>query len=138
MSELKKIAGVVVKYNGKLLLCKRSKNESLPLEWSIPSGHMDKDELPIDAAVREFKEETHLKIDKKNLNLIGILNGYIKNKTEKTKIIFVYGYNSDKELIPDLKKAKDGKEHTECRYFTKNDLPETKKTKNMMEILKNF
>jgi ADP-ribose pyrophosphatase YjhB (NUDIX family) len=86
MSELKKIAGVVVKYNDKLLLCKRSKNESLPLEWSIPSGHMDKDELPIDAAVREFKEETHLKIDKKNLNLIGILLKMTFRRQKKQKI----------------------------------------------------
>jgi ADP-ribose pyrophosphatase YjhB (NUDIX family) len=138
MSELKKIAGVVVKYKNKILLCKRSKNESLPLEWSIPSGHMNENELPIDAAIREFKEETNLKVNKDELKLVGILSSYINNKTEKTKIIFVYGINSDKELIPDLKKAKDGKEHIKCRYFSKNQLPESKKTKTMMEILKNF
>jgi ADP-ribose pyrophosphatase YjhB (NUDIX family) len=138
MSELKKIAGVVVKHKNKILLCKRSKNESLPLEWSIPSGHMNENELPIDAAIREFKEETNLKVNKDELKLVGILSSYINNKTEKTKIIFVYGINSDKELIPDLKKAKDGKEHIKCGYFSKNQLPESKKTKTMMEILKNF
>lgn len=138
MAELKKIAGIVVKHRNKLLLCKRSKNESLPLEWSIPSGHMEEGELPIDAAIREFKEETNLSVNKDDLNLVGILSGYIKNKTEKTKIIFVYGYDSDEKIIPDLKKAKDGKEHSECKYFSKNSLPDSEKTKNMMEILKNF
>jgi ADP-ribose pyrophosphatase YjhB (NUDIX family) len=138
MSELKKIAGIVVKHKNKLLLCKRSKNESLPLEWSIPSGHMEKNETPIDAAVREFKEETNLKVDKDELKLVGILSSYIKNKTEKTKIIFVYGFDSKKELIPDLDKAKHGKEHSECKYFSKNNLPESKKTESMIKILKKF
>lgn len=138
MSELKKIAGIVVKHKGKLLLCQRGKKESLPLEWSIPSGHIEDGELPIDGAIREFKEETNLKVEKDKLELVGILNGYIKNRTEKTKIIFVYGYNSEKELIPNLKRAKDGKEHIKCQYFNKKDLPETEKTKKMMEILKKF
>ncbi len=138
MSGLKKISGIVVKHNDKILLCKRGKNESLPLVWSIPSGHIEDGELPIDAAVREFNEETNLKVDKEKLELVGILNGYVKNKTEKTKIIFIYGFDSDKKIMPDLKKAKDGKEHTKCQYFGKNKLPITEKNESMMKILKKF
>jgi ADP-ribose pyrophosphatase YjhB (NUDIX family) len=138
MSGLKKISGIVVKHNDEILLCKRGKNESLPLVWSIPSGHIEDGELPIDAAVREFNEETNLKVDKEKLELVGILNGYVKNKTEKTKIIFIYGFDSDKKIMPDLKKAKDGKEHTKCQYFSKNELPITEKNESMMKILKKF
>ena len=29
----------------------------------------------------------------------------------------------EKELLPDIENAKDGHEHKECNYFTKNNLP---------------
>jgi hypothetical protein len=38
-------------------------------------------------------------------------------------IIYVYYKNSGRELIPDLENAKDGREHTECGYYSYEDLP---------------
>jgi ADP-ribose pyrophosphatase YjhB (NUDIX family) len=136
MSEFKKIVGVVIKYKNEVLLCKRNKKKSLPNEWSIPSGHMENEETPLDGAIREFKEETDINIDKKKLNLVGILSGYDSERKIKNKIFFVYSYNTDKKILPDLDNAKDGHEHTECKYFTKNELPKSKKTESMMKIIK--
>ena len=132
MSKLKRISGVILRYDDMVLLCQRSPDKSLPLEWSIPSGHIDKGEMPKEAAKREFKEETSIDL-KCNLNLTGILSRYKNN--EKKKIIFAYCGHTNKKLTPDLKKAKDGHEHTKCKYFKKNELPITDKNKKLMEIV---
>jgi hypothetical protein len=38
-------------------------------------------------------------------------------------LMYVYFSDSPEEIIPDLESAKDGDEHTECGYFSKDDLP---------------
>ena len=134
MSKLKRISGIILRVEDEVLLCQRSPDKSLPLEWSIPSGHIDKGEKPIDAAMREFKEETDIDISP-NLDLVGILNTY-KNKKKK-KLIFVYSSKSKDKLIPDLTKAKDGHEHTQCKYFNEKNLPISRNNKNLMDIVKN-
>ena len=62
--KLKKYTGLIVISNNKVLLCKRNNEGSLPGEWSIPGGKINEGETPIDGAVREFYEETHLEITK--------------------------------------------------------------------------
>ena len=64
MNDFKRYSGVLVKHKDKVLLCKRSKKESLPGQWSIPSGKIEKKEIPLDAAYREFKEETDITLPK--------------------------------------------------------------------------
>jgi ADP-ribose pyrophosphatase YjhB (NUDIX family) len=136
MVNFKRYSGVVVKNKNKVLLCKRSPDESMPNIWSIPAGMIENDETPLEAALREFNEETNIVLPNK-LNLIGFINKYTKDKKTKTGIIYVYGYENNKdELIPDLKKAKDGHEHTKCQYFSQKDLPFDKKNDQLEEIVK--
>lgn len=135
MSEFKRYSGVLAKYKNEVLLCKRAKKESLPFQWSVPSGGIEKDENPVDAALREFKEETNIKLEKK-LDLIGIINKYKNDKKTKKGLVYIFQYNSDKKLIPNLEKAKDGFEHSECGYFNKKNLPLTEKNKDLLEIIK--
>ena len=47
-----------------VLLCKRSPKKSFPNEWSLPSGHIENGETQIEAAYREFKEETDISLPK--------------------------------------------------------------------------
>ena len=68
MDNFKRYSGVLVKHKNKVLLCKRNKKESLPNQWSIPSGKIEKNETPLDAAFREFKEETDINLPK-NIDL---------------------------------------------------------------------
>jgi hypothetical protein len=50
--------------------------------------------------------------------------------------MYVFVMNSADEELPDLKRAVDGKEHTECGYFSKDELPPTTdKLKKVLEIL---
>lgn len=55
----KSAAGMIAVCNNKFLLCKRSMNVTEPGTWSYPGGKIDSEEVrPLDAAIREFEEET--------------------------------------------------------------------------------
>ena len=127
---MKEYSGVIVKSNNKCLLCKRAPDRRvLPNMWSFPSGKIENGEEPIDAAVREFFEETDIKITTNDLSFISIIYG-VSGK------VHLYQLKSDSEIYPDQKNAKDGNEHTECQYFKLTDLPEiSKDLKKVLEIL---
>ena len=50
------VAGVIITVEGKILLCLRSKDG----EWSIPKGHVQVSEAPVEGALRELAEETDI------------------------------------------------------------------------------
>lgn len=52
-------AGAIVFDAGRILLVQRGRPPAVGL-WSIPGGHVEADESPADAAVRETSEETGL------------------------------------------------------------------------------
>lgn len=117
----KRYSGVLIKSKDKFLLCKRNLEDSYPGTWSIPGGQIEDDEESLDAAMREFYEETSINLSQYKLNFIGI----VPRNTESKKVngyMYVYCVNSDNKILPNLELAKDGYEHTECGYFTKDEL----------------
>ena len=66
--------------------------------WDLPKGSIDDGEQPIDTAVREFKEETGLTIDKNKLKYIG------KFPLHKEKDIILFLYITDE--LPSLSSLK--------------------------------
>lgn len=63
----------------KILFLKRSDtNDFCPREWCLPGGHMEEDEEPGSAAMREAYEETGLNFIGK---LVPLARGMHKNKT---------------------------------------------------------
>lgn len=126
---MKLYSGVLVKSGNKVLLCKRSPKESRPNTWSIPCGHIEKNETPIEGAIREFNEETNINLKKpdKLLNFIQIGN--------KEGLLYVFFKELKQEKQPDLTKAKSGHEHTECGYFDIENLPITDKNDDLYKII---
>ena len=122
--KLKRFSGILVRCKGKFLLCKRSPDNSLPNIWSVPGGGVESGEKPKETAIREFYEETNIDLSDEvnNVNLIEVVNTYKKDGKIKG-LMYIYLYNTDVELYPDLDNAKDGDEHSECRYFNLMDLP---------------
>jgi len=114
--KMKVAAGIIIQYENKVLMCKRAENKVYGGQWSIPLGHVEKNESPLVGAKREFYEETDIKLNG-DLKLIDIIT------KENGTIIYVYYKNSGIELNPDLENAKDGFEHTECGYFSIDNLP---------------
>ena len=41
MVNFKKWAGIILKHNDEVLLCKRAPDKSMPNVWSIPSGKIE-------------------------------------------------------------------------------------------------
>ncbi len=122
-------AGILVKSGDKVLLCKRCSKCSLPNVWSFPSGHVEKGESTLDAARREFLEETDVKIS--NVRLLGLL----KSRTGKG-LVYVYLHETKKTIEPDLDNAKDGEEHSECKYFSLDEIDTKKTTPELYELIK--
>ena len=126
--KVKVAAGVIIQYGDKVLMCKRAENKVYGGQWSIPMGHVERNESPLNGATREFYEETNIKLggDIKLIDIITKDNG---------TIIYVYYKDSGKELIPDLENAKDGREHDICGYYGKDDLPFGEKYDEIYEII---
>ena len=120
---MKKSAGVIVKSGNKCLLCKRSNVETYSGEWSIPGGKVEPDEEIIDAAHREFYEETDKKITG-DLNFLGVMGRMNRKGTKQSSMMYVFLADVKEPIHPDLENAEYGEEHSECGYFSIDDLPE--------------
>jgi len=120
--KLKKYTGLIVTSGKKVLLCKRNNEGSLPGEWSIPGGKLEKGESPADGITREYFEETNNKIDRP-INLCAILKRHTRDGKDIKGYMFTFNMESEEEILPDLENAIDGSEHTECGYFSADKIP---------------
>jgi 8-oxo-dGTP diphosphatase len=50
------VAGIIVQ-GGKLLVCQRTRHQTMPLKWEFPGGKIEEGEQPRDALRRELEEE---------------------------------------------------------------------------------
>lgn len=120
--KLKKYTGLIVTSGKKVLLCKRNNEGSLPGEWSVPGGKLEKGESPADGITREYFEETNNKINSP-INLCAILKRHTRDGKDIKGYMFTFNMESEEEILPDLENAIDGSEHTECGYFTADEIP---------------
>lgn len=137
MDNLKRYGGVVVKCGDEVLMCKRNKTGTLPGVYSIPAGHLHKDEHPLKGAKREFKEETDIDIDD-DIHLCGFINRTTKDGKHNKGLMYVFLWEVDDKVYPDLENAKDGNEHTSCRYFKKDEIPKYGEKDQLNKLLKNI
>ena len=50
------VAGLIVK-DGKILVCQRTRHQTMPLKWEFPGGKIEEGEQPRHALHRELEEE---------------------------------------------------------------------------------
>ena len=116
MENIKRYAGIIVKHKDEVLLCKRNADNDLPGVWSIPAGRLEDDENPTLGAKREFHEETNVKV-KDKIELCGFINRTTRDGKKVKGLMYVFLWEVNKKVKPDLENAIDGDEHTECGYF---------------------
>ena len=54
------VAGLILRNDGNgrnILICQRTKHQSMPLKWEFPGGKIERGEQPRDALKRELEEE---------------------------------------------------------------------------------
>jgi 8-oxo-dGTP diphosphatase len=54
---MKRVVAAVIVRDGKLLVCQRTKHQTMPLKWEFPGGKIEEGEQPRDALRRELEEE---------------------------------------------------------------------------------
>ncbi len=106
------VAAIARDDEGKILLIKR-KIEPCKGEWALPSGFMELDESPIEAALRELVEETGLK--GKSKKLIGVYSNNSEIHGYLVSIIY------EVEILGGKLCAGDDAE--EAEFFIVNQLP---------------
>lgn len=114
MSDSKSVACVIVlrKQDDKVEVLLEQKT---PTKFGIPGGKIEAGESSESAAVREIKEETHLKLKKKKLHLIE--KSYKSKSDDRLCDIYAYKYKDDKEPVADS-------DVEALKWADINDLPE--------------
>lgn len=51
------VAALIVRDDGSILICQRTKHQPLPLKWEFPGGKIEQGEHPVAALKRELDEE---------------------------------------------------------------------------------
>ncbi len=81
---------VYILHEGKVLMHQRSKNKkAFPGFWIGPGGHIDENEVPLIAAIREVEEETGIKIKEDKIKLKVICFHYHADRNE-LYVNFIY------------------------------------------------
>lgn len=137
MEDIIRYAGVIVRCDDEVLLCKRSNDGDLPGVWSIPAGKLLNDENPTIGAKREFYEETNVEIYEE-IKLCGFIRRTTKDNKHTKGLMYVFLLNVDEKIFPDLKRAKDGFEHTECGYFSLKNLPFQNQNDKLAKLIVNI
>ena len=54
---MKRVVAALIEKDGKLLICQRTRHQTMPLKWEFPGGKIEEGEQPRDALRRELEEE---------------------------------------------------------------------------------
>jgi len=106
------VAAIARDNEGKILLIKR-KIDPRKGEWALPSGFMELDESPVEAALRELAEETGLKGKPKKL--IGVYSNNSEIHGYLVTIIYEVEISGGKLCA--------GDDAEEAEFFAVNQLP---------------
>jgi 8-oxo-dGTP diphosphatase len=52
-----RVVAALIFQDGKLLICQRTRHQTMPLRWEFPGGKIEKDEQAVAALKRELEEE---------------------------------------------------------------------------------
>lgn len=54
---MKQVVAALIMHKGKILVCQRTRHQTMPLKWEFPGGKIETGEQPRDALRRELEEE---------------------------------------------------------------------------------
>ncbi len=109
---MKRVVAGVIFQNDKILICQRTRHQTMPLKWEFPGGKIEEGEQPRDALHRELDEE--LGIDAKIGDEISrIRHEYPNGSSVELRFFAIREYASDLE----------NRIFREIRWVAASDLP---------------
>lgn len=123
---MKQTVGAIIEDNGKILLIKRN-HEPFKDFWGLPGGHIDKEEAPKQAIIREVKEETNLEFTPKFFTKA---EENFKEINWHASVVFFTGAWDGKVKL--------SKEHTEFGWYTQDQIQKIKLAFNHKKILDKY
>ena len=60
---MKRVVAALIIREGKILVCQRTRHQTMPLKWEFPGGKIEEGEQPRDALFRELDEELGIKAE---------------------------------------------------------------------------
>lgn len=54
---MKRVVAAIIEKDNKVLVCQRTRHQTMPLKWEFPGGKIEEGEQPRDALRRELEEE---------------------------------------------------------------------------------
>ena len=60
---MKRVVAGLILNQGKILVCQRTRHQTMPLKWEFPGGKIEEGEQPRDALRRELEEELGILAD---------------------------------------------------------------------------
>jgi 8-oxo-dGTP diphosphatase len=128
---MKRVVAALIVQEGKILVCQRTKHQTMPLKWEFPGGKIEEGEQPRDALRRELEEElgidatigdevARLRHEYKNGNAVELrffvvheFNGAMENRifrdmqwAERAKLPTFDFLEADLKLVSDLAAGK--------------------------------
>lgn len=89
------VAGLIVQGN-KILICQRTKHQSMPLKWEFPGGKIETGEQPRDALRRELDEELGITAEVGD-EVSRIVHTYPSGGTVELRFYVVRAYSGEME-----------------------------------------
>jgi len=93
---MKRVVAALIIKDGKVLVCQRTRHQTMPLKWEFPGGKIEEGEQPRDALHRELDEE--LGIDAKiGEEVARIRHEYKSGNSVELRFYVVHQYNGEIE-----------------------------------------
>jgi len=111
---MKRVVAALIVKEGKILVCQRTKHQTMPLKWEFPGGKIEEGEQPREALRRELDEE--LGIDATiGEEIARIRHEYRSGNSVELRFFAVYEFRGELEnrIFRDMKWA----ERTELPSF---------------------
>jgi 8-oxo-dGTP diphosphatase len=93
---MKRVVAALIQKDGKLLVCQRTRHQTMPLKWEFPGGKIEQGEQPRDALRRELEEE--LGIDARiGDEIVRLQHVYPNNTRVELRFFIVREYQGELE-----------------------------------------
>jgi 8-oxo-dGTP diphosphatase len=93
---MKRVVAAVIEKDGKLLICQRTRHQTMPLKWEFPGGKIEEGEQPRDALRRELEEELGIEATIGD-EIVRLQHTYPNGATVELRFFMVRAYSGEIE-----------------------------------------